>query len=154
MYKEVSKSNVNKLLVLLGFIISMVVVMLVTNNIIYPVNKMLADVINILYFGFGVYFYMRYFMTSYEYKVEDNTFVITKLLNKNNPQIVLSISIDDIEKIEEYPDDFIQDAEKLDFSSFNNQKKYYFYAYFDNKKYVVLFNPTDKLLEFINEVKS
>ena len=78
MYKEVSKTEKNKFLALLGFVFSMIVVMLITNNIIYPINKMFADVINILYFGFGVYFYMRYFMTAFEYKIQSSNCSFSK----------------------------------------------------------------------------
>ena len=150
MYKEVSKSQKNKLLLLLGFVFSMIIVMLITNNIIYPVNKMLADVINILYFGFGVYFYMRYFMTAFEYKIEDNVFYITRLLNKNNPQIVLSVSLDDIKDIEKFSHDKNYEAQKLNFCvHFDKNKRYVFYAVFDSKKYAVLFEPSQKLLELL-----
>ena len=150
MYKEISKSKKNKLVVLFGFVISMIIVMLITNNIIYPINKMLADVINILYFGFGVYFYMRYIMTAFEYKIEDNTFVITRLLNKNNPQILLSVGIDDIIDIEKFSSDKNYEAEKLNFcANLDKNKRYVFYAIFNSKKYAVLFEPSQKLLELL-----
>lgn len=150
MYKEVSKTEKNKFLALLGFVFSMIVVMLITNNIIYPINKMFADVINILYFGFGVYFYMRYFMTAFEYKIEDNVFYITRILNKNNPQIVLSVSIEDIKGIEKYSCTKNYEAEKLNFcTQIDKSKRYVFYVVFDSKKYEVLFEPSQKLLELL-----
>lgn len=155
MYKEVSKSNLNKLASLIVCVFAIFAVMIFTNNIIYPINKLFADIINILFFGFCVYFYMRYIMTSFEYKVENNSLVITKLLNKNNPQIVLMIGLKDIENVVKYETGIEKNTEILNLcATYDKSKRYAFFTTVDSKKYMVLFEPTNTLLEIINEVKS
>ena len=53
MYKEVSKSRVNSALALIVTVALIFLVMTVSNNFIYPHNKMLADTVNMLFFGFS-----------------------------------------------------------------------------------------------------
>ena len=78
MYKEVSKSHVNSALALVVTVTLIFIVMTVSNNFIYPHNKMLADTVNMLFFGFSVYFFMRFQVTAFEYKIENNTFNVTR----------------------------------------------------------------------------
>lgn len=155
MYKEVSKSNINKFLSLVAVVVSIFLVMIFTNNIIYPVNKLLADVINIVYFALSVHFYMRFIVTQYEYKIENGNLIFTKILNINNPQTILIADINNIEGIVKYDELLQNDAQVLNFcTKFDKSKRYTFLISADNKSYKVLFEPTDTLLKMINEVKS
>ncbi len=155
MYNEISKSNINRFLSLVVIVIAIFLVMIFTNNIIYPFNKMLADIINIVFFVFSVYFYMRFIVTQYEYKIENGKLIFTKILNKNNPQALLVADIRNIESIVKYNDLVQNNSQVLNFcTKFDKSKRYAFFINVENKSYTVLFEPSDALLEMINEVKS
>ena len=60
MHKEISKSKYNSALMLLITIALIFLVMTLSNKFIYSHSALLADTVNMLFFGFAVYFFMRF----------------------------------------------------------------------------------------------
>ena len=147
MYKEVSKSHVNSALALALTVALIFIVMTVSNNFIYPHNKMLADTVNMLFFGFSVYFFMRFQVTAFEYKIENNT------LNKNNPQLLMSVTMLDIENFGKYDREKAQGTSVLNYcGEIKRANRYSFNVTINEKRYTVVFQPSEILIKMLDEV--
>ena len=153
MYKEVSKSRANSALVLIVTVALIFAVMTVSNNFIYPHNKMLADTVNMLFFGFSVYFFMRFQVTAFEYKTENNTFNVTRLGNKNNPQLLMSITMLDIENFGKYDKAKAKGTSVLNYcGEITRSNRYSFNVTINEKRYTVVFQPSETLIKMLDEV--
>lgn len=153
MYKEVSKSRVNSALALIVTVALIFLVMTVSNNFIYPHNKMLADTVNMLFFGFSVYFFMRFQVTAFEYKIENNTFNVTRLGNKNNPQLLMSVTMLDIENFGKYDREKAQGTSVLNYcGEIKRANRYSFNVTINEKHYTVVFQPSETLIKMLDEV--
>lgn len=152
MYKEVSKPKINPFLALIAVIVLIFAVMTLSNNFIYPHSKMLADTVNMLFFGFSVYFYMRFFVNSFEYRFENNSFSVTRLGNKNNPQLLFSVTALDIKNFGPYTKK-AKNGSLLNYcGDFKKNNRYSFNVNINDKDYTVVFQPSKKLIDMINEV--
>ena len=153
MYKEVSKSHANSGIVLILTVALIFLVMTVSNNFIYPHNKMLADTVNMLFFGFSVYFFMRFQITAFEYEIENNTFNVTRLGNKNNPQLLMSVTMLDIKNFGKYDKKTAKGTSVLNYcGEFKRANRYSFNVTINEKRYTVVFQPSETLIKMLNEV--
>ena len=153
MHKEISKSKYNSALMLLITIALIFLVMTLSNKFIYPHSALLADTVNMLFFGFAVYFFMRLQVNAFEYCIENNSFSVTRLGNKNNPQLLLSVTMLDIENFGKYDKAKCKGTTVLNYcGEAKKSNRYLFNVTINEKRYTVVFQPSEALIKMINEV--
>lgn len=96
---------------------------------------------------------MRFQVTAFEYKIENNTFNVTRLGNKNNPQLLMSVTMLDIENFGKYDREKAQGTSVLNYcGEIKRANRYSFNVTINEKRYTVVFQPSEILIKMLDEV--